>query len=140
VAKSKVGYRGPLPTNDEYTDATIIALEEKLRGGKHDDNDLPDPTLPPVPFELKHVPQALTELTKASGMDPARLNPFLSSKGIGLLSTGRPTEKTANLEFAVGEDASPKLKLNALEHDPNKSIGKGELKSLCMEYMGTPAP
>jgi len=135
VAKSKVGYRGPLPTADEYSDATVLKLEAKIRGTKdEDDNEPPADDLPPASFELQHVPQALTELTAASGMDPAMMNPFLASRGIGLLSTGKPAKEMAALSLKI-DGATAGLDVHALEHSSDKAIGKDELRTICMDYI-----
>ena len=140
VAKSKVGYRGPLPTPYEYTDATILKLENQIRGTTDEaDNEPPKPVEKPAPFELKHVPQALTEITAASGMDPALMNPFLASHGIGLLSTGKPAPQAASLSLKL-DGAKPMLDMHALEHTAHKAIKKEELRSLCLDYVQQPPP
>jgi len=135
VAKSKVGYRGPLPTTEEYADATLLKLEGSIRGTKdEDDNEPPPAVLPPVAFELKHVPQALTALTAASGMDPARMNPYLASRGIGLLSTGKAAKQVAALTLTM-DGGSPGLGVHALEHSESKPIKREDLRELCLDYI-----
>ena len=84
VTKSKVGYKGPVPTAEEYTDATVLRLHERLAGRSEatPEEQALEP-LPPVKMEMAHVPQALSELAASAGIDPARINPYLAANGIG---------------------------------------------------------
>ena len=47
---------------------------------------------------LGHVPEALADLAKSAGLDPARIEPFLEQRGIGLLSTGQEAPRSAPLQ------------------------------------------
>ncbi|KAL1527196.1 hypothetical protein AB1Y20_015875 [Prymnesium parvum] len=137
LARSKVGYRGPQPTAEEYADATLLKLEAQLRGTTDEEDNAPPPDdAPAVQFELRHVPQALTEISSTAEADPQLVDPFLMSRGIGLSSSGKPTAQAASLHFNL-ESSAPSLDVHALNHTLSAPLAKDELRSMCVDYLQT---
>ena len=91
VASSKVGFVGPMPTPEEYADATVTAATEAMIEAGSD---------PAVHgFTLRHVPQALSTLASAANIDPSKITPFLAENGVGLTATGKKVESPAKLRI-----------------------------------------
>jgi len=130
VAKSKVGYNGPVPTEEEYTDATLLSLHERLAGRTEEtpEEEALQP-LPPVKLEVAHVPQALTDLAKSAGIPRSRIDPYLATNGIGLLASGDTAKGTTKLTLGM-DNAKPTLGVVALDPDPHKPVSKDQLRAL----------
>jgi len=127
VAASKVGFQGPVPSPAEYADATVQAASEAmLEAGA-------DPAV--HGFTLRHVPQALSTLSSAAGIDPCQINPFLASAGIGLTAGGKKLDASTKLNVSVKAGSRhPKLDIKALDKEPTRRISPAELRRLCIEY------
>jgi len=127
VAASKVGYIGPMPTAAEYADATVnAATEAMLEAGA-------DPAV--YGFTLRHVPQALSTLATAAGIDPAHINPFLAESGVGLTATGKKLDSPAKIRMRVppGGGHVP-LECLALEKEKQTRVEVDELRQLCIDF------
>ena len=131
VAASKVGYRGPMPTPAEYAAATVKAATEAMLEQKviiDGVETVADPAV--VGFTLRHVPQALSTLASAAGIDSSYINPFLADAGVGFTATGKRLEDPAKLKISPGGE----LKVKVLEKDRAKRVTPEELLALCIEF------
>ena len=128
VEASKVGYRGPVPTADEYADATIIAAQEAIAEAGMD---------PAAGFTVKQVPQALTSLATAAGIDPSNIDPYLANAGFGFTRSGRPIDQSGKVALDVSDDGAAHIKPYALEKDQSRPVSVGEMKQLCVGFQAS---
>jgi hypothetical protein len=129
VATSKVGFVGPMPTPEEYADATVTAATEAmLEAGA-------DPAV--HGFTLRHVPQALSTLASAASIDPAKITPFLAENGVGLTATGKKVDSPAKLKVRATDGPNGMhVKLDAvpLDHERTRRVAPETLRKLCIDF------
>ena len=85
-------------------------------------------------FTLRHVPQALSTLATAAGLDPSAINPFLTSAGIGLTASGQQVESPARLSVGVSKHGTPQLDVKTLDKEKARKVTPSELRRLLIEF------
>ena len=129
VASSKVGFVGPMPTPEEYADATVTAATEAMIEAGSD---------PAVHgFTLRHVPQALSTLASAANIDPSKITPFLAENGVGLTATGKKVESPAKLRIRSNESGGVSLDAVPLDTERSRRVAPETLRKLCIDFQAS---
>ena len=124
--EGQVAYRGPMPSYEEYADATLAAATEAMLEAGADPEE--------VGFTLRHVPQALATLSTAASIDHKHINPYLLNAGVGLNSQGKKIDSPAKLNMSLGRNGKAEVDVITLDKERGRRVTPAELRRLCIDF------